>query len=409
MSDARIASFEDYFSKEAPLSPYDEIRKKNVQLIELADRLTESENSYKQLTDTLPYIVFSVSKADKIYLTNKSAANILGDNAREFTPAVIQQLFHALDVEPVTKVWAKAKVKKAVQTVQGRLMVKGEALWQQVYIVPNTDEKENSAGWIISMVDIHAQKRIEETLKDNRELKEAQEKLRQYNEELERKNKEFEQFAYIASHDLQEPLRKIRNFISLSQHNRKDEEKQDFYFSKINVAAERMSHLIKDVLGYSKLSAEPELSVNTDLNQVLQEVQSDFEFVIKETGAVIETESLPTVLGSPIQLSQLFYNLISNSLKFNENEPLIKISYVTEYLDSVPYHKITFEDNGIGIAPQYIDQVFTIFKRLHPQTEYPGTGIGLALCKKIVENHLGKIEIDSKCINGTAIHIYLPH
>ncbi|WP_116788636.1 PAS domain-containing sensor histidine kinase [Flavobacterium psychrotrophum] len=408
LSELRISSFIEYFKKEAPLSAYDEIRKKNIQLIELADKVTESENNYRQLTDTLPFIVFSVSKSDKIFVTNKSAENLLGTTVKEFSPAIIHKLFYADDAESVIKAWSVAKKKQSVQSIQARLFTASSPVWYQVYIVPNTDEKENSTGWIISMINIHAQKLVEETLKDNKELREAQQKLKEYNDELQLKNKELEQFAYIASHDLQEPLRKIRNFISLSQHNRKDEEKQDFYFSKISGAAERMSQLIKDVLGYSRLAVKPELFTQTDLNKIIEEVKNDLEFTIREKGAEINAEDLPTVMGSPVQLSQLFYNLISNSLKFNTSKPIINVTISRVSEDAASFYKITVKDNGIGIEPHHIGKVFTIFKRLHSQNEYPGTGIGLALCKKIVENHSGKIEIDTGVNNGTSISIYLP-
>lgn len=407
LSEMRVNSFIEYFKKEAPLSAYDEIRKKNIQLIELADRVTESEDNYRQLTDTLPFIIFSVSKADKIFVTNKTAENLLG-NLKEFSPAAIHHLFYSDDAEQVLKVWAIAKKKQSVQSIQARLIATPSPVWYQVYMMPNTDEKENSTGWIISMVNIQAQKLVEETLKDNKELKEAQEKLRQYNDELQGKNKELEQFAYIASHDLQEPLRKIRNFISLSQHNRNDEEKQDFYFSKIGAAAERMSQLIKDVLGYSKLSVKPELFVQTDLNKIIEEVKHDLEFAIREKNAEINSVNLPIATGSPVQLSQLFYNLIGNSLKFNDGIPVVNILCEKINDNNVTFHKISVVDNGIGIEPRHADKVFTIFQRLHTQSEYPGTGIGLALCKKIIENHSGKIELNSTTQKGTSISVFLP-
>lgn len=407
ITDARISSFIEFFKKEAPLSPYDEIRRKNIQLIELSDKLSESENSYRQLTDTLPMIVFSISKTDQITLANKGAEKILGSRLRDFTPAFIAQIIYKTDAEEVVKVWKHVKKRNAVETVQARVNVQHEQIWHQISFVPTTDENDNVTGYIASMVNIHAQKRIEEALKDNRELKEAQEKLRQSNEELQRKNNELEQFAYIASHDLQEPLRKIRNFISLSQHNREAADKQDFYFSRINAAAERMSQLIKDVLGYSKAIKSEEF-VPIDLNHIITEVKNDFEFLIHERSADIKNENLPVVYGSPVQLSQLFYNLISNAIKFARVAPVVTISYTLVKEDDKTFHKIVVSDNGIGIAANHVEKIFTIFKRLHPQNEYPGTGIGLALCRKIVDNHAGRIEIASELGIGTQISVYLP-
>ncbi|MEA5259491.1 ATP-binding protein [Arcicella aquatica] len=407
LSEKWVNSFVDYFRQEPPISPYDEIRKKNIQLIELADRLSESENDYRQLTDTLPFIVFSVSKSEKVFVANKNAENILGSNFKEFSAATIQQIIHAQDTEQVIKAWNSAKKKQTVQTVQARVISTKEPIWYQISLVPHNDER--TAGWIISMVNIHAQKLVEETLKDNNELKEAKEKLRQSNDELQKKNKELEQFAYIASHDLQEPLRKIRNFISLAQHNRSDIDKQNLYYSKINASAERMSQLIIDVLSYSKLAVTSDTFEFTDLNSVLSDVINDFEFLLSEKKAVLTVEPMPSVLGKPVQLGQLFYNLISNSLKFSEETPVIHISHQVINDNGIALNKIVVSDNGIGIEPHHVDKLFTIFKRLHPQSAYPGTGIGLALCKKIVENHGGRIEIDSNSNGGTDVIVYLPY
>jgi light-regulated signal transduction histidine kinase (bacteriophytochrome) len=256
------------------------------------------------------------------------------------------------------------------------------------------------------------QKIIEETLKDNRELKSTQESLKASNKELSAKNRELEQFAYIASHDLQEPLRKIRNFTSLAERNLTQEDKEKLYFPKINAAAERMSRLIKDVLNYSRLTVETDMFVLVDLNEVLNEVINDFEFLIREKQAKIETENLPVIKGIPVQISQLFYNIIGNSLKFVNIQPSIKIA--SEIVDvsnkevAGTYHKISISDNGIGIEQQHIDKLFIIFKRLHPQNVYEGTGIGLALCKKIAQNHGGFMEIESEPGQGTKVSGYIP-
>jgi len=408
LSEGRAESFIDFFKREAPLSPYDEIRRKNIQLIELADKLSESEGSYRQLTDTLPLIVFSVSKADKISLVNKSAENILGPNYRDFSPSVIAAIIYKNDIEGVARAWSAAKKKHSLQLLQGRVVMDGKAIWHQISFVPNADDKNDITGWIVTMVNIHAQKLVEETLKDNRELKEAQEKLKLYNDELQKKNKELEQFAYVASHDLQEPLRKIRNFISLAQRSRSDSEKQDLYYSKINSSAERMSHLITDVLGYSKLSVTSDEFAMVDLNSVIADVIGDFEFLINEKNAEISVGDMPQLSGSPVQLSQLFYNLVSNSLKFADAAPRINIYNEVVAANGGQLNKITVSDNGIGISSQYIEKIFTMFKRLHSQNEYPGTGIGLAICKKIAENHSGRIEMESTPGVGTTVHIYLP-
>jgi PAS domain S-box-containing protein len=260
---------------------------------------------------------------------------------------------------------------------------------------------------------------------DNTAIIETTEKLKQTNRaleeknlELERSNKELESFSYVASHDLQEPLRKIRTFAELVRNNLHDEKTVKKYFNKIESSAQRMGDLIKAVLNYSRLSRTEELFAETDLNVILKNVRSDFELLIEEKGAVIKSNKLPAIKGIPLQLNQLFSNLIGNSIKFTESKPRISISAKVISAENMPVHphiqrntkyaKIVFKDNGIGFDPQYADQIFTIFKRLHGHDSYAGTGIGLALCKKIVENHKGFIAVQSEPGKGSEFYIYLP-
>ncbi|MFP9097884.1 sensor histidine kinase [Flavobacterium sp. RHBU_24] len=413
ISESRIAGFTEYFQRETPLSPYDEIRKKNIQLIELSEKLSESEGNYRQLTDTLPMIVFSVAASGEITLSNKKLTEMFGNRFKDFSTPAIAQMFHADDTPEIIKGWEAARRRKTSFTGQARLRTKDGYIWQMVSGMPIKDEKGDISGYIISMVDINAQKLIEETLKDNKELRKVQESLKVTNLELSAKNSELEQFAYIASHDLQEPLRKIRNFTSLAERGLTEEEREKMYFPKINASAERMSRLIKDVLNYSKLAVETERFVSIDLNTVLRDVTEDFEFLIKEKEAVITIGTLPVITGIPVQISQLFYNIMGNSLKFTNKRPEITVSsqLVTIAEGSEKdgsYNKILVSDNGIGIEKQYINKIFTIFKRLHPQNQYEGTGIGLALCKKITENHKGFMDVESEPGRGTTIYVYLP-
>jgi PAS domain S-box-containing protein len=408
ISPIRIAYFVDYFKKETSLSPYDELRKKNIQLIELSEKLSDSESKYRQLTDTLPLLVFSITSAGAVTLANKRAKDVFGTNFTNFGQTSIVTVFHPDDVAIVSNGWDTVKRKGNSFSGQARLNSKDEYLWHLISILPDNNENGDVSGYIISMVNIHAQKLIEETLKDNKELRQAQESLKASNSELSKKNKELEQFAYIASHDLQEPLRKIRNFTSLAERNLSEEEKEKLYFNKINSSAERMSRLITDVLNYSKLSIDDRGFSTVDLNTVLKEVIGDFEFQIEGKNADIQVAELPVVQGIPVQLSQLFYNLIGNSLKFVAGKPLIRINYEKILKEKRLFHKISVVDNGIGIEEKHLSKIFTIFKRLHHQNEFEGTGIGLALCEKIVGNHHGNLEISSVPDNGTTIDVYLP-
>jgi PAS domain S-box-containing protein len=426
-TNAKIEGFKDYFKNEPPISPYDEIRKKNIQLIELADKLKQSENQYRTLTDTLPLLMFSINRAGEIIYSNKGLIDFMGPAGTKAATVQWQSLVHPEDYKKLWADWDRCVLNHTVFRGQGRLKQKGtdNYTWHLISIVPIKNEDNIVKTWIGFFVDIHAQKLVEETLKDNKELKEAKKELEQYQQQLEQKinelnmsNHELEQFAYIASHDLQEPLRKIKTFSLLLKKEIPFDEKGDFYFEKIVSSSDRMSALIKDVLNYSRLSNKNEKFVETDLNSVLDNVKTDFELFIKEKNAVIHSTPLPVIKGIPLQLTQLFANIINNSIKFSEQSPLIKISAslaegaALEYLPQLDtakkYHRITFNDNGIGFEQQYAAQIFTIFQRLNDRHSYEGTGIGLALCKKIVENHHGAIKAESEPDKGATFLVYLP-
>jgi signal transduction histidine kinase len=247
---------------------------------------------------------------------------------------------------------------------------------------------------------------------------ELEKKVEERTAELLRKNSELEQFAYIASHDLQEPLRKIRTFSELLQKSLQKGTPVNTYFDKIQSSAERMTQLIKDVLNYSRLSNTEDQFVPVDLNTVLRQVKGDFELLIEQKQAVIKEQGLQVITGIPLQLQQLFTNLIGNSLKFSEKQPVITITgsllpeaevpFYPDLQEHVTYVKLEFSDNGIGFEQQFAERIFAIFQRLNGRKVYAGTGIGLALCKKIVENHNGVISANGKLNEGATFTVILP-
>lgn len=256
--------------------------------------------------------------------------------------------------------------------------------------------------------------------RDLTEKKLAEEKLAAYSAELEAQNSELEQFAYVASHDLQEPLRKIQTFSELIREHFDDKEFVKKYFDKLDSSAKRMAELIRSLLNYSRLTKDkyhPSTGV-ADLNAILDEVKLDFELLIEEKNVVIHCDELPVVAGNHMQLGQLFCNLISNSIKFSTVEPVIRITnriIKREQIADAPksltdeeYYQISFKDNGIGFEEQYQNIIFSLFQRLHGKHDYAGTGIGLALCKKIAENHNGFINAVSELGQGATFHVYLP-
>lgn len=256
--------------------------------------------------------------------------------------------------------------------------------------------------------------------KMEKQVRERTNELKRTNTELERSNQELEQFAYVASHDLQEPLRKIRTFADYLQKNNYSqlEESGRKYLDKIMSSSERMKTIITDLLQYSQISYVKEQVKKIDLNETLNNVRSDLELMITQKKAIIHSDKLPVMEGIEVQLNQLFYNLLNNALKFSKEgvSPVISItvkapskehSYnIFRFPSSSKYFQLSIADNGIGFNQEYAEKIFEIFQRLG--SEHSGTGIGLALCKKIVENHKGYIQVHSKTGEGTTFDILLP-
>lgn len=250
---------------------------------------------------------------------------------------------------------------------------------------------------------------------------EAENVLRIKNLELERSNVELESFNRVVSHDLQEPLRKIQMFISRIDEEEKNKlsERGRVYFDRINKVAARMQSLIRNLLNYSRIESTHDDFDTIDLNHVMKKVWEENAELIHGVDAEIVWEKLPKVQGVAFQLEQLFGNLVSNSLKYKSPTVAPKISIASEMVldHQMPpellkpaknYYKITFTDNGIGFDNTNANKIFEVFQRLHPKTQYSGTGIGLAICKKIVENHHGFIQASGEKNKGSVFTIYLP-
>jgi PAS domain S-box-containing protein len=244
-------------------------------------------------------------------------------------------------------------------------------------------------------------------LKNITELKKAEEMLKLKLEELTRSNIELEQFAYVSSHDLQEPLRMISSYLQLLQrrYQGKLDEKADKYIYFAIDGAARMQVLINDLLEFSRVTTRPGELEPIDFELVLNQVLSNLDFFIKENKATVSHCSLPEVIADSTQLAQVFQNLIANSIKFHgEEAPIINICAEKKAKEWV----FSVQDNGIGIDPKYSEKIFEVFKRLHKKEEYPGTGIGLAICKKIVERHGGRIWVESELGKGSTFYFTLP-
>jgi len=245
--------------------------------------------------------------------------------------------------------------------------------------------------------------------------------IEQRNRELELNNKELSTFNYVASHDLQEPLRKIQTFLSRLELKENDNlsDKGKLYIEKIKSSSSRMRLLIDDLLQYSRTSKSEKKFVETNMNMLLEQAKDELSDSIASNNAHIIIDNLPSMEVIPFQIQQLFTNLINNSLKYRQEgiDPKIEIRYNEVLSKSVEFlkpslhkfhHHITIKDNGIGFDQSYAEKIFILFKRLHSRDEYSGTGIGLSICKKIVENHNGAIVASGIPNNGAQFDIYLP-
>jgi PAS domain S-box-containing protein len=249
--------------------------------------------------------------------------------------------------------------------------------------------------------------------KDITERKQVQDSLSRKAAELARSNSELEQFAFVASHDLQEPLRKIQAFgdrLKVRCQSIEAPEIQN-YLERMQSAAARMRTLINDLLAFSRVIRSSEPFVPVDLAVVTREVLGDLEVRIEKSGAKIDMENLPTVEADPMQMRQLMLNLLSNALKFQPPgaSPVIRITASTSTpLSREPQCEIHVQDNGIGFDERYMDKIFAVFQRLHGRTEYEGTGVGLAVCRRIVDRHHGNITAKSQPDKGATFIVTLP-
>jgi signal transduction histidine kinase len=275
----------------------------------------------------------------------------------------------------------------------------------------------------LTAVNTFLEKEIEERKISEEKIKLLNQQLIGNNEQLRTTIEELDRFAYVASHDLQEPLRKIMLFSDKIQtrfRNKIDDE-ADMYFQKIVKASERMQQLVNDLLKFSKHTNDIFGFEKTDLNEIVGEVLSDIEHHVQKTGAKIAVTKLPVIWAIPSQIRQLFQNLISNSIKFKKESAIPQVTIECETIQGVhvnglnnrqladhTFYKISIQDNGIGFDPKYAEDIFVVFKRLHSYHEFEGTGIGLSICKKIVDKHNGFITAESTPDKGSKFIITLP-
>ena len=360
----------------------------NPTIEQLKGLLQESEMRFSALADASPVMIWMTDPDNRCYYFNQSWLDFTGKNFEEQAGSNWLTGVHTEDIKVFNTV-AEAPKQKEKYNCEYRLM-RHDGTYRSILEVGNPRFLPDGsfAGYIGSCMDIT-------------ETKIAKTELANQTKELLRSNEELEQFAYVASHDLQEPLRMIISYVQIIQKNieKKNTEGLSEFMNYVLEGTGRMQLLINDLLQFSRVTRKGNPFIAVDLNEILKISTTHLTARISENNATVTYDSMPKLKGDNFQLIRLFQNLIDNAIKFKapNRQPEIKISVEERAEDFV----FAIKDNGIGIEDKFYNRIFVIFQRLHTRNEYEGTGIGLAVCKKIVERHGGEIWVESKQNEGS--------
>jgi len=386
-------------------------------VLERTDKLTKGVEEFKFVTDFMPQMVWATKPDGYHDFFNKRWYDYTGLTYEQTKDKGWSLVLHPDDMERTWSVWDHSLRTGETYEIEYRMRRHdGEYRWFLARAIPLRNKKGSIEKWFGTCTDIHDQKMASDILEQK--VKERTEELQKTNVELEASNNELLQFASVASHDLKEPLRKIHMFSNLIKDRYlANMDGAGEYMDRIINASARMTKLINDLLTFTRLSVNSHFEYSS-LNRIVDEVMSDLELSISEKHAIIEVTDLPKADVISGQLRQVFQNIISNSLKFSKKDEKPRIRIKGEKVDRCAfdaspsedgeYCMITIKDNGIGFDNQYSDKIFTIFQRLHPREKYDGTGIGLAITKKIIEKHNGIISAESAENEGAKFIIVLP-
>jgi signal transduction histidine kinase len=371
----------------------------------LEAKLRSSEGKIRAVFEAMKDLVF-VCDLDGGEISNIEVAPTNSSEGCEPDAELISHTINELWQDP-NQQWSHI-IQQAIATQRTvnfdyQLLINDQPAWFTASISPLLD---NSVVWVAHNITEHKDS-VVWVARNITERKHFEHELQQLNQELERSNQELEQFAYVASHDLQEPLRMVISFTQLLSQNyagQLDEQADQIIGFAVD-GATRMQQLIQDLLSYSRVGTQAKVWEMVDCNQVLDSAISNLQLSIQESAATLNPAPLPTLTANARQLTQLFQNLIGNAIKYRgKATPIVEIG-CQQQQDS---YLFWVKDNGIGIDPKHSDRVFMVFQRLHTRQEYSGTGIGLAICKKIVEQHGGNIWVDSQLDQGATFFFTLP-
>jgi len=362
------------------------------------EALRLSEQRFSSMLEAVrDYAIIFLELDGRVASWNKGAERIKGYRAEEIVGQHFSRFYRPADI-------ANGKPDRELQiaTSEGRfededwrIRKDGSAFWANVVVSALREASGKVNGFVKITRDLTARKQAEDEIK-------------RYAEDLKRSNQELEQFAYVASHDLQEPLRSLSSFSQLlarRYHGRLDADADEF-ITFIVEGAKRMQTLINDLLAFSRIGTRGSEFASVACEEILQIAKQNLEATIAESGAQITHDPLPVLSADRTQLTQLFQNLISNAIKFRRPEETPRIHVSAEWRNGA--WQFSVRDNGIGISRQYFDRIFIIFQRLHGREEYSGTGIGLAICKKIVERHGGRMWVESEPRTGSTFYFTIP-
>ncbi len=395
IDESRIGHFMAFLSgianmlSETGLRRLQELRQKDVDL-------ARSEQRYRSLVKALTSVVWTTDAEGKFVVPQESWQAYTGQGWEEHREYGWVQALHPDDRESTPAVWQRSGLQSPPYESHGRIWSASAREYRHytARAVPILNDDGSVDEWVGTVIDIHDRKLAEEALKERTDA-------------VESANKELAHFAYIASHDLREPLRKISSFAELlaKRYQGRIDEKADKYIHYVVDGAHRMQKLIDDLLTFSRISRAELATEPVSLESVLEITLNDLEKLLKETGGEVTHDPLPTVPANPTQMGQLIQNLIGNAVKFRGDQP--PRVHVSAQMKNDKW-LVCVRDNGIGLDMEHAEGIFGIFQRLHGRGEYGGTGIGLAVCRKIVERHGGRIWVESEPGKGSTFSFSLP-